>query len=140
MTRVLVDAGPIVSLLQERDAHHEWARETFEVLEPPLYTCEAVLTEAGYLTRRLRGGGAAAVIRLVHRGVLRLAFRMDAEVLALRALLERYASVPMSIADACLVRMSELQPDATVLTTDSDFRVYRRAGRHTIPVIMPGTP
>jgi predicted nucleic acid-binding protein len=137
MSRVLVDAGPIVSLLQQRDEHHEWAREAFDAHQAPLYTCEAVLTEAGHLARGLRGGGEAAVLHLLKQGVLQLAFRLDAELLALGTLMARYANVPMSIADACLVRMTELEPRSTILTIDSHFRIYRRAGRHVIPVIMP---
>ena len=49
----------------------------------------------------------------------------------------RYASVPMSLADSCLVRMSEIYPDCRILTLDSDFRVYRRNGRQMIPTITP---
>jgi hypothetical protein len=43
----------------------------------------------------------------------------------------------MSLADACLVRMSELYSDSVVLTTDSDFNVYRRNRRQIIPTLMP---
>lgn len=50
--------------------------------------------------------------------------------------MERYADLPMSFADACLVRISETLPDPVLLTTDADFRIYRRHGRRTIPVRM----
>jgi predicted nucleic acid-binding protein len=43
----------------------------------------------------------------------------------------------MSLADACLVRMAELQPGAKVLTLDADFSVYRSQGRRVIPTIVP---
>jgi len=49
----------------------------------------------------------------------------------------RYQSVPMSFADACLVRMSELWPKTPVFTLDSDFRIYRRNKRQSIPLIAP---
>jgi len=52
-------------------------------------------------------------------------------------LLQKYADVPMSLADACLVRMTETFSDPIVLTTDSDFRVYRRHSRQVIPSVMP---
>lgn len=136
MRDIIVDTGPIVALLNRRDEFHEWAASTFATIEPPLFTCEPVLTEAVYLVRKLRGG-PEAVLDLVTRGVLRVAFRVDAELLALRTLLVKYASVPMSLADASLIRMIELQPRAAILTLDQDFRVYRRSGRHTVPVIMP---
>lgn len=52
-------------------------------------------------------------------------------------LVARYANIPMSFADACLVRMSELHSDMTIVTVDDDFTVYRRHGRDVIPVLMP---
>jgi predicted nucleic acid-binding protein len=136
VTPVLVDTGPIVALLNARDEYHEWARTTFSVIEPPLVTCEPVLAEAAHLVRRL-DGGPNAVLDLVARGVVRVDFRVDAELLALRTLLARYASVPMSLTDACLVRMVELNPRSRVVTLDSDFRVYRRSGRLAIPLVTP---
>ena len=139
MREVIVDTGPIVALLNARDEFHEWTRDAMDTMQPPMLTCEAVLTEASYLVRKLRGG-PEAVLDLVTRGVLEIAFRLDAELLALRTLTTRYASVPMSLADACLVRMAEMRPRATVLTLDADFRVYRRSGRLTIPVLMPERP
>jgi predicted nucleic acid-binding protein len=133
---IIVDTGPLVALLNARDEHHEWAKAAMDAVEPPLITCEAVLTEAAYLVRKLRGG-PEAVLDLVTRQVLRVDFRVDNELLALRTLVSRYASVPMSLADACLVRMAELRPRAAVLTLDADFQVYRRSGRLAIPLISP---
>lgn len=136
MTRVLVDTGPLVALLNRRDRHHRWAREVFGTLEPPLGTCEAVLSEACFLLRRFPGGQDAVLALLEHR-VIEPAFSMSAEIPALRALMARYDSVPMSLADACLVRMSELDGDSVVVTLDRDFAIYRRNRRQRIPVIMP---
>ena len=53
------------------------------------------------------------------------------------ALMEKYADVPMSFADACLVRMTEVSSEPMLLTTDTDFRIYRRHGRKAIPYVMP---
>ena len=64
-------------------------------------------------------------------------FNLDDNVEAVIAFLRKYASVPMSFADACLVRMSETMADPLVLTTDSDFHVYRRHGRQVVPVSCP---
>lgn len=133
---MIVDTGPIVALLNARDEFHAWSRKTMETVQPPMLTCEAVLAEASYLVRKLKGG-PEAVLDLVTRGVLQVPFHVDDELLALRTLVTRYASVPMSLADACLVRMAETHPQATVLTLDTDFRVYRRSGRLAIPVLMP---
>ena len=64
-------------------------------------------------------------------------FALEEEVTTVAASVERYADVPMSLADACLVRMSELRTDSRVFTLDDDFRLYRRNGRQTIPLITP---
>lgn len=136
MRRVVADTGPIVALLNKRDQYHQWAVRTFDGLEPPLYTCEPVLAEVAWLVRKVPGG-PTAVIDLLIRGALRVDFRADGELLGLRTLLTKYASVPMSLADACLVRMTELDPSAVVVTLDSHFRLYRRSGRLAIRLITP---
>jgi predicted nucleic acid-binding protein len=133
---IVVDTGPLVAILNRRDKHHAWAREHFARLSPPLLTCEGVLSEASYLLGHGSSGGAA-VVTLVERGVLRVEFRCQDEAPRVRGLMERYASVPMAFADACLVRMAELHHDATVWTVDSDFRIYRKNGRQRIPTLSP---
>ncbi len=136
MKHTLLDTGPLVALLNRRDAHHRWACEVLDSIEPPVQTCEAVLSEACFLVRELRGG-PDAVLELVARDIIQVAFSLESELAAVRKLLTRYASVPMSLADACLVRMTELDNGATVLTLDSDFRIYRRHGRQVVPVVLP---
>jgi predicted nucleic acid-binding protein len=98
--------------------------------------CEAVLSEACFLLRKSPAGPAAA-LELIDRGVARVAYDIEDDVDALARLMTRYADVPMSLADACLVRMTERLPGATVITLDRDFRVYRSHGRRVIPTIMP---
>jgi uncharacterized protein len=99
-------------------------------------TCEAVLAEACFLLRRV-SGGREAVLELVERRLLRVALRIEEEAAALLRLLKRYDTVPISLADACLVRMAERLPDGRVMTLDSDFRIYRRHGRQVIPLLLP---
>jgi hypothetical protein len=82
-------------------------------------------------------GGREAILDLVTRNAARVDFHMDGELFALRSLLAKYASVPMSLADACLVRMSELTPKAEIVTLDRDFSIYRRSGRMMIRLITP---
>ena len=135
-SRLLVDTGPLVALLDRNDSHHAWAVESLGGLRAPLLTCEAVLTEAAYLLRRIAGGPESAV-RLVRTEIVAVAFRLQDESEALSTLMRRYAAVPMSLADACLVRMSELQPDSVLATLDADFRIYRRNGRQVIPLLAP---
>ncbi|MSR06050.1 MAG: PIN domain-containing protein [Gemmatimonadetes bacterium] len=137
MTRVVIDTGPIVALLNRRDRHHAWVREVLDTVEPPVFTCEAVVSEACFLLGRL-SNGQDAVLELLASDVVKLDFRMLAEIDALRGLMRAFANVPMSLADACLVRMTELEPRSVIVTLDSDFRVYRRNRRQVVPTIMPG--
>lgn len=137
MTPVVIDTGPIVALLNRRDRHHEWIRDVLDTVEPPIFTCEAVVSEACFLLGRL-ANGQDAVLELLANGVLKVDFRMLSEVDALQGLMRKFAKVPMSLADACLVRMTELDPQSAIITLDRDFRVYRRNRRQVIPTIMPG--
>ena len=134
--RTVVDTGPLVALLSRADQHQHWARAEFERLTPPVFTCEAVLTEAQFLVRE-RGGNPLAVLQMVQRGMLSVAFELEDEVERLLELQRAYNDVPMSLADACLVRMTELHDRSRVLTTDSDFRIYRRNRRQIIPLLAP---
>jgi predicted nucleic acid-binding protein len=136
MTSVIVDTGPIVALLNRREHHHAWASKVLDSIEPPIFTCDAVLSEACFLLQDA-DGGADAVMELVARGIIRCDFHVMAEVTALRALMKKFANVPMSLADACLVRMTELDPKSVILTLDSDFGIYRRNRRQVVPTISP---
>jgi len=131
---VLVDAGFLVALLSRRDAHHKWAVREASENAPPWSTCEAVLSEAYHL---LGERGAPGLNALLSRRAVVTTFRLDDNVEAVVAFLQKYASVPMSFADACLVRMSETMADPLILTTDSDFHVYRRHSRQVVPVLSP---
>lgn len=134
--KLLVDTRPIVAILIPKDQHHQWARKQFAVLLPPLLTCEAVLSEAQFIVHRF-GGNPIAVLEMVTKGVLNLTFSMKAETERLIKLQQTYKNIPMSLADACLVRMSELHYQSRVFTTDSDFRIYRRHGRQVISLLAP---
>lgn len=136
--RLLLDTGPLVALLNRRDRYHDWARQVLADSRPPLLSCEAVLSEACHLLLRA-GQPAGSVLRLIERGVIEPAFELREQYQAVAGLLHKYRDQPMSLADACLVRMTELHTTARVLTLDSDFRVYRRFSRQTVPVLMPGT-
>lgn len=136
MSVVLLDTGPLVAFLNRRDDFHEWVKEQLDDVAPPLLTCEAVIAEACYLLRDLPGGGAA-VLRMIEREQIASPFRVEGEAASIRKLLEKYASLPMDLADACLVRMSEQYSHPRLFTLDGDFRVYRRHGRQSIPLIIP---
>jgi predicted nucleic acid-binding protein len=136
MIETLLDAGPLVAFLNGNDQWHGWAKAQMGALIPPLLTCEPVLTEACFLIQR-NGGQPADVLKKVQAGVIRVAIEVGAEAGALEFLMRRYSDTPMSLADACLVRLSELRADCQIFTLDSDFRMYRRHGRQIIPLLAP---
>ncbi len=134
--RIILDTGLLVALINADDQFHAWARASMSPLPPPYYTCEAVVTETCHLLRRA-ANGQENLIGLIHKGIVLVPFCLQDEAGPIRGLMTRYADVPMSVADACLVRMSELHPDSLVVTTDSDFHIYRRNGRQSIPLLTP---
>lgn len=131
---VLVDASFLVALWRRNDQHHEWAIREAQLHPPPWLTCEAALSEADHL---LSPDGCATLRTACRRGAIILtSFEGDA-LLPLLDLLDKYADVPMSLADAGLVRLTEIMPNSLLLTTDTDFKIYRRLGRRVIPTRMP---
>jgi predicted nucleic acid-binding protein len=131
---ILVDAGFLVALLSSRDTHHQWAVMQASEFPPPWSTCEAVLSEAFHL---LGERGAPSLGALFRRHAVLVSFALAENVEPVVKLIEKYSNVPMGLADACLVRMTEALADPIILTTDLDFRVYRRHSRQVVPCVMP---
>jgi predicted nucleic acid-binding protein len=131
---VLVDAGFLVAVLTDRDTNHDWANTVTDQYPPPWRTCEAIVSEAFYL---LGPQGASSLSELLRRRSVTCVFRFDNHAAEVLALMRKYANIPMSFADACLVRMSETMAQPVILSTDSDFRVYRRHGRQVVPCVLP---
>lgn len=133
---VILDTGPLVAYLDEDEQHHGWACEQFAQIEDVLVTCESVLSEAFFILRTL-SRHRATLRRMMGEDFFDLGFSLAKEGSAVAGLMEQYRDVPMSLADACLVRLSELRPAMPVLTLDADFRIYRRNKRQQLPVIAP---
>jgi uncharacterized protein len=131
---VLVDAGFLVALLSRRDTHHGWAATRASEFPPAWFTCESALSEAFHL---LGDRGIPSLGALLRRRALLVAFRLAENVDPIVKLLEKYSDIPMSLADACLVRMTETLPNPILLTTDRDFRIYRRHSRQVVPCVAP---
>ena len=74
--QVILDTGPLVALLDARDRHHAWAVAQWADIEPPLLTCESVISEACFLLDQTRAG-SAAVFEMLVRKVIAPTFRMD---------------------------------------------------------------
>jgi uncharacterized protein len=136
---VLIDSGPIVAALRRRDQHHDWARAQFEATTEPFLTCEGVISESLFLLERAPGG-KASLCNLLGRGIIVPEFSFQDQLTETIRLISRYQDTPMSFADACLVRMAELRDEAIILTTDTDFQIYRKKGRQVIPLLVPKEP
>jgi predicted nucleic acid-binding protein len=136
VSEIIVDSGPLVALLVRTDRYHGWVVDRLRELRPPFLTCEPVLAEVAHLVRRIRHG-LDRFVDLLRSDLLRVDFGVMAEREAIGRLLRKYADRPMSLADACLVRISELNDGASVLTIDSDFVVYRKHGRRAIALVAP---
>lgn len=134
--QVILDTGPLVAFINGQDRYHQWSILQWGQIAPPLLTCEAVLSESCFL---LRGdeGGQVAVLELLKRGVLNVTLRIEDSVIEISWLLRKYSDVPMSLADACLVRLSELYIDSPILTLNNDFKVYRKNKRQVLPLLSP---
>ena len=134
--KLLCDTGPLAAFLNRADQFHRWAREQFGRIHQPLLTCEAVISETVFLLHEA-GLRADPVFEMIARGKLVGGFVAAEHWVDLRHLIGKYQDQPMSFADACLVRMSELFDECQVMTTDSQFGIYRRTGRRMIPVLWP---
>lgn len=132
---VILDTGPLVALLRKEDQFHHWSDSTVSTLQGPLLTCEPVIVETCFLLRRTHAG-QEIIMSLISDGIIQIDFSLEAHADVLKVLIAQYASVPMSLADACLVRMAELRRGGTVMTFDSDFKIYRINRNKPIPLIM----
>ena len=131
--RNILDAGPLIAALNRDDQHHRWSCEIIEQLGPPFYSCPEALAEAAAMT-----GRPAAIVEMIQSGEIIVAFAIAEQTAAVLRLLKKYADRQMDLADACVVRMTELTRDCRVVTVDrADFSVYRRNGREMIPLISP---
>lgn len=129
----IADTGFVVAFLNRSDRYHEWADEIGRGISEPLLTCEAVLAETAFQV-----GSVGPVLGLVRERFLRIAFDLPRNLEEVMALAERYRDRTPDLADLCLIRMSELYEDLSVLTVDErDFRVYRRNRRDVIPIVCP---
>lgn len=132
----IVDTGPLVAYFDRAERNHSWAVEQVRGLDAPLLVCEPVLAEAMYL---LAASPKAhdALFALLENGALRIALHVEDHITALRTLLRKYRDRPMSLADACIVKMAEVFDDHSILTLDSDFTVYRKHGRQALELLRP---
>jgi uncharacterized protein len=132
---ILIDAGPLVALVDADDQHHEKCVDCLRSLREPLATVWPPLVEALYLLGDVPQG-QEALWEMLERGAVRL-LRLDlADVPRMRQLMVKYADRPMDFADAALVRVAERDGIRKVFTVDrGDFAVYRLHGRARLTLL-----
>ena len=133
--QVIIDTGVLVALINRNDRYHAWAKRMLANIKPPMLTCEAVISETCFLLRDFRKQDV--LFQWLDKGALSVAFNLPEQAKAIRVLMGKYANVPMSYADACLLRMAECQSGSQILTLDSDFRIYRKHGHEPVVLIFP---
>jgi predicted nucleic acid-binding protein len=132
----IADTGPLVALFDKSEARHAWTVRQVELLDPPMLVCEPVLVEVMFLLGK-NPDVQDALLGLLENGTLRIAFRLDEHLSEVRALRSKYCDLPMSLTDACLVRMAELYKKHAIFTFDSHFTVYRKNGKEPLKLIYP---
>jgi predicted nucleic acid-binding protein len=133
---VILDTGPLVAYFRKSDQFHHWVITEWSKVNLPVLSCDAVISEACFLLRD-SPNVQRAIFELIESNAIAIDFNLQREAFNVRQLMKRYESVPMSFADACLVRMSEKWVNSAVFTLDSDFSIYRRDRNNLIPLIAP---
>ncbi len=135
----LTDAGPLVALIDADEPDHEICRTVLGQLRLPMATTWPAFTEAMYLLARAGGpAGREALWRLVLTGRLNVLDLSPSAVQRSAELMQKYADLPMDLADATLGALAEERADRRVFTLDSDFQVYRLHGRQRFEIV-PGS-
>lgn len=128
----IADTGFVVAFVNRNDQYHDWAKVVAKRITEPLLTCEAVLAESAFKLY-----STSIVLELIHDQFLWIAFDLEENLAYIERLAEKYQDRNPDLADLCLIRMSELYPEHELLTVDTDFRVYRRNKRDSIPLLCP---
>lgn len=135
--RVLVDAGPLIAIINRDDQDHDRCLATLRGLRSPLLTTWMPVTEAMHLLG-FSQEGQEALLEMIERGALQvLSFERD-DLPGVRALMRKYRDLPMDFADATLVRAAIRDGIRQIFTLDRrDFSVYRLGSRRGF-TILPG--
>ena len=132
---ILVDAGPLVAVFHRNDRHHRRCVDVLREIREPVATTWPVITEAMYLLGFL-WSLQDALWQIVAAEEIAIAIVDSRDAARMRALMERYRTLPMDLADASLVRVAERDGVRTVFTLDRrDFTVYRPEGTGRFTII-----
>lgn len=139
MRGVLIDAGPLVALIDRGDAEHATVVAALQGIREPLLTVWPAVTEAMYLLG-FSWQAQAALWDMLEEDVVRLLALTASDASAIRSLMDKYRDLPMDLADAALVHVAEREGLHRVLTIDRrDFSVYRTAGGRRLEILPPSS-
>jgi predicted nucleic acid-binding protein len=136
VTPVLVDSSFLIALYDQSDFYHTRCLRTYESLDRPLVTCEAVITESIYMLRYV-SGAAEALLASIESGALEIGFRLSEAAGKVQAILRKYRDTPADFADACLIAMADELDTGDILTLDSDFVHYRWRRTRPFRMLIP---
>jgi uncharacterized protein len=136
VTPILVDTGFLIALYDQSDFDHTRCLCTYESLDRPLVTCEAVVTESIYMLRYV-GGAAEALLASIESGALEIGFKLNESAGRVQAILRKYRDTPADFADACLIHMADELDTGDILTLDSDFAHYRWRRTRPFRMLIP---
>jgi len=133
---VLVDASALIALLDRDDAAHERCLEALEGVREPLFTVWPALTEAMHLLADT-ARGTDTLCDMVSDDALRLVDLEAADLVRMKALMQKYRDLPMDFADAAIVRAAERERTNRIITLDRRFHAYRLPNRGRFAVLPP---
>jgi uncharacterized protein len=135
MNRVLADTGPFVAVLSPNDQFHEECVAALRLIDPPLYTCWPVLTEAAWLLRS-DPGAVEALMLAGGAGLYKILTLGEEDAEGIAKILKQYRNLKAQLADAALVYLARREGIETVFTLDQrDFRIYRSAAGRVFRII-----
>jgi predicted nucleic acid-binding protein len=126
----------IVGLLDRTDAGHDLCVQALDLVDRPMITCEAVVSESCFLLRHISGAPEEVLMNL-EKGVFRIGFELSACVSAVRNLMRKYVDTPIDFADACLIQMADELSTGDILTLDKDFLHYRWRKTKPFNLLIP---
>jgi predicted nucleic acid-binding protein len=133
--RILLDTGPLVALFAASDSRHDDCVEVWNAIEPPLYTCWPVLTEAAWLLRS-HPAAVEGMLESAQSGLFSILDLDKEDAIPIAALMKRFRKLKPQLADAALVHLAQRENIDTVFTLDQrDFRIYRTRSNRVLKLL-----
>jgi len=134
--RVIVDAGPLVAILNRLDSQHESCRRQSLELGRPFLTTWPVIAEAAWLLRNT-SSGVSGLLQMISAGLLDCYELGTDAAIWMDNFLKKYADQSPQLADASLMFVAEHEKIDVIFTVDRrDFSIYRLSNQKAL-VVLP---